>query len=81
MEERRGKASTARFSKPGRLKFDGNGVDCTIRNISPIGRRSTWRARLAFRTKITLNILSRHERQNCQIVCARKSGLAWPFAY
>ena len=80
MEERRAKPRQRVF-KAGTIEFDGNGVDCTIRNISPIGAALDVASPVGIPHEIMLNIPSRHERQNCHIVWRKGKRIGVVFAY
>jgi hypothetical protein len=79
MEERRAKPRQ-RVLKAGTIEFDGGRVDCTIRNISPIGAALDVASPMGIPHEITLNILSRHERQNCHIVWRKERRIGVAFA-
>jgi hypothetical protein len=79
MEERRAKPRQRVF-KAGTIKFDGSNVDCTIRNISPIGAALDVASPVGIPHEITLNIESRHERHNCYIVRREEKRLGVIFA-
>ena len=80
MEERRAKPRQRVF-KAGTIEFDGSGVDCTIRNISPIGAALDVASPAGIPHEITLNIVSRRERHHCHIVWRNKKQLGLVFAY
>lgn len=79
MEERRS-AQRQRVFKAGTIEFDGNGVDCTIRNRSPIGAALEVASPLGIPHEITLNIASSNERQNCRIVWRKEKRIGVVFA-
>jgi PilZ domain len=74
MDERRAKYRQRVF-KAATIEFGGSGVDCTIRNISPIGAALDVASPVGIPHKITLNIVSRHERQNCHIVWRKEKRI------
>src|SRR5260370_40226990 len=63
MEERRAKP-LQRVFKAGTIEFDGSGVDCTIRNLSPGGATLDVASPMGIPHEITLNIASSNKRQN-----------------
>ena len=67
MNERRA-AQRQRVFKAGTIEFDGSAVDCTIRNMSPIGAALDVASPVGIPHEITLNIASSNERQNCRII-------------
>jgi hypothetical protein len=79
MEERRA-AQRQRVFKAGTIEFDGNGVDCTIRNMSPIGAALDVASPIGIPHEITLSIASRHERQKCHIVWRKEKRIGVVFA-
>jgi hypothetical protein len=79
MEERRAKPRQRVF-KAGTIEFDGGDVDCTIRNISPIGAALDVPTPMGIPHEITLNIVSRHERQTCRIVWRKQRRIGVAFA-
>ena len=79
MEERRAKPRQ-RVLKAGTIEFDGSNVDCTIPNMSPIGAALEVASPLGIPHEITLNIVSRHERQHCRIVWRQQKRIGVAFA-
>jgi hypothetical protein len=79
MEERRAKPRQ-RVLKAGTIEFDGGSVDCTIRNMSPIGAALDVASPVGIPHEITLNIKSRHQRQNCHIVWRKEKRIVVAFA-
>ena len=69
------------FLKPGQLSSTAVGVDCTIRNISPDGATPDVASPIGIPHEITLNIASRHERQNCRIVWRKEKRIGVAFAH
>jgi len=67
MEERR-TTPRQRVFKAGSIEFDGAAVDCIIRNISPVGAGIEVASTLGIPHEVTLNIVTRHERQHCRII-------------
>ena len=79
MEERRAKPRR-RVLKAGTIEFDGSNADCTIRNMSPIGAALEVASPVGIPHEITLNIVSRHERQHCRIVWRQQKRIGVAFA-
>ena len=79
MEERRAKPRR-RVLKAGTIEFDGSNADCTIRNMSPIGAALEVASPVGIPHEITLNIVSRHERQYCRIVWRQQKRIGVAFA-
>jgi hypothetical protein len=78
MEERRTKPRR-RVLKAGMIEFDGSTVDCTIRNISPIGAALDVASPVGIPHEITLNVVTRHERQNCHVVWRKQKRIGVAF--
>ena len=74
-------AKRQRVFKAGTIEFDGSGVDCTIRNVSPIGAALDVASPIGIPHEITLNIASSHERQNCRIVWRKEKRIGVVFAH
>lgn len=74
-------AKRQRVFKAGTIEFDGSGVDCTIRNISPIGAALDVASPVGIPHEITLKIASSHERKNCRIVWRREKRIGVVFAH
>jgi hypothetical protein len=79
MEERRTKPRR-RVLKAGTIEFQGASVDCTIRNMSPIGAALDVASPVGIPHEITLNIVSRDERQNGHIVWRNQKRIGVAFA-
>jgi hypothetical protein len=79
MEDRRAK-HRQRVFKAGTIEFDGSGVDCTIRNMSPTGAALDVATPIGIPHEITLNIMSRDERQSCRIVWRKEKRIGVVFA-
>jgi hypothetical protein len=79
MEDRRAKYRKRLF-KAGTIEFDGSGVDCTIRNMSATGAALDVASPVGIPHEVTLNIVSRHQRQNCRIVWRRENRIGVVFA-
>jgi hypothetical protein len=79
MEERRAK-SRQRILKAGSIEFDGGSIDCTIRNLSPVGAALDVASPVGIPRDITLNIVSRHERQHCHVVWRKEKRIGVVFA-
>ena len=62
------------------IEFDGGSVDCTIRNMSPIGAALEVATPVGIPHEITLNIVSRRERQHCHIVWRKEKRIGVAFA-
>jgi hypothetical protein len=58
MEERRA-AQRQRVFKAGTIEFDGSGIDCTIRDMSPAGAALDVASPAGIPHEITLNIVAR----------------------
>jgi PilZ domain len=67
MEERRA-IPRQRVFKAGTIEFDGGGIDCTIRNLSTAGAAIEVANPVGIPHEVTLNIVTRRERQNCHII-------------
>jgi hypothetical protein len=80
MNERRA-TKRQRVFKAGTIEFDGSGVDCTIRNISPDGATLDVASPIGIPHEITLNIASSHERQNCRIVWRKEKRIGVAFTH
>jgi hypothetical protein len=89
MEERRTKPRR-RVLKAGTIEFQGASVDCTIskmypigaaiRYMSPIGAALDVASPVGIPHEITLNIVSRDERQNGHIVWRNQKRIGVAFA-
>jgi PilZ domain len=79
MEERRAKPRQ-RILKAGTIEFDGGSIDCTIRNLSTMGAALDVASPVGIPRLVTLNIVSRHERQNCHIVWRKEKRIGVVFA-
>jgi PilZ domain len=79
MEDRRARPRQRVF-KAGTIEFDGSGVDCTIRNMSATGAALDVVSPVGIPHEITLNVVSRHERQNCRIVWRKEKRIGVIFA-
>jgi hypothetical protein len=79
MEERRAK-SRQRVLKAGTIEFDGGSIDCTVRNVSTTGATLDVASPVGIPNEITLNIVSRHQRQNCHIVWRKEKRIGVAFA-
>jgi hypothetical protein len=79
MEDRRARPRYRVF-KAGTIEFAGSGVDCTIRNMSATGAALDVVSPAGIPHEITLNIVSRHERQNCRIVWRTEKRIGVIFA-
>jgi hypothetical protein len=79
VDERRAKPRQ-RVLKAGTIEFEGSSVDCTIRNISPIGAALDVASPIGIPHEITLSIVSRHERRKCHIVWRKEKRVGVAFA-
>ena len=79
MEERR-TTPRQRVFKAGSIEFDGAAVECTIRNISPAGAGIEVASAFGIPHEITLNMVTRHERQLCRIVWRAEKRIGVAFA-
>jgi PilZ domain-containing protein len=78
MEERRA-TPRQRVFKAGTIEFGGTGIDCTIRNISPVGAAIDVASPVGIPHEVTLKMLSRHNvRKHCRIIWrnAKRIGMA-----
>jgi hypothetical protein len=80
MEERRA-AQRQRVFRAGTIEFDGSGIDCTIRNMSPAGAALDVASPVGIPHEITLNIIARQKRQHCYIVWRKERRIGVVFAY
>ena len=80
MEERRAKPRQRVF-KAGTIEFEGSGIDCTIRNVSPDGATLEVASPIGIPHEITLNLASSRERQSCHVVWRKEKGIGVVFAY
>jgi PilZ domain len=78
MNERR-IAKRQRVFKAGTIEFDGSGVECIVRSISPDGATLDVASPIGIPHEITLNITSSHERQNCHIVWRKEKRIGVTF--
>jgi len=67
MEDRR-IVPRKRVFKAGSIEFDGVAIDCIIRNVSSHGATLDVASPLSIPNAVTLNIITRQERQHCHIV-------------
>jgi PilZ domain len=65
--ERRAKLRQ-RVLRAGTIEFDGNSIDCVVRNISATGAAFDVSSPLGIPHKVTLNFVTSRERQHCFIV-------------
>ena len=79
MNERRA-AKRQRVFKAGTIEFDGRGVDCTIRNMSPIGAGLEVANPVGIPHEVTLRVLTQHVRQHCYIVWRKEKRMGVTFA-
>ncbi|MGB8608363.1 PilZ domain-containing protein [Bradyrhizobium sp.] len=52
--------------RAGTIEFDGRSIDCVVRNISATGAAFDLSSPIP--NKVTLNFVTSHERQNCNVV-------------
>jgi hypothetical protein len=78
MQERRA-SLRHRVFKAGTIEFDGSGVDCTIRNLSPIGAALDVASPAGIPHEITLNIPTRNERQRGYIIWRKEKRIGVAF--
>jgi hypothetical protein len=69
-----------RVFKAGSIKFDGGGVDCTIRNMSPAGAGLDVASPAGIPHEVTLNILTCHLRRHCYIIWRKEKRIGVRFA-
>jgi len=79
MNERRA-TRRQRVFKAGTIEFEGAGVDCTIRNLSPIGAGLEVANRVGIPHEITLNILTQHLSRHCYVVWRKERRLGVIFS-
>jgi hypothetical protein len=78
MNERRA-TSRQRVFKAGTIEFEGTAVDCLIRNVSAAGAALQVSSPVGIPHEITLNILTRNERQHCYIIWRKKTRIGVVF--
>jgi hypothetical protein len=78
MEERRA-TSRQRVFKVGTIEFDGGGIDCTIRNISPVGAALDVACPIGIPHEIMLNIVTRQQRQHCYVIWRKETRIGVVF--
>jgi hypothetical protein len=66
--------------KAGSIEFDGVALDCTIRNLSPLGAGIDVASPLGFPHEVTLDIVTRHERRHCRIIWRGEKRIGVAFA-
>ena len=69
-----------RVFKAGSIEFDGGGVDCTIRNMSPAGAGLDVASPAGIPHEVTLNILACHLRRRCHIIWRKERRIGVRFA-
>lgn len=79
MSERRAQPRQRVF-KAGTIEFDGTGIDCIVRNISPIGAGLEVKDPFVIPHEITLNIRAGEIRQHGFIVWRREKRIGVAFA-
>jgi hypothetical protein len=79
MNERR-EIRRQRVFKTGTIEFEGAGVDCTIRNVSPIGAGLQVANPVGIPHEITLNILTQHLSRHCYVVWRKENRLGVMFS-
>jgi PilZ domain len=65
--ERRAKLRQ-RVLRAGTIEFDGNSIDCVVRNMSASGAAFDLSSSLGIPHEVTLNFVTSRERQHCFIV-------------
>ena len=78
MEERRG-TPRQRVFKAGSIEFDGSVIDCTIRNISPVGAALDVASPVGIPHEVTLNVLKGNLRQHCYIIWRKERRIGVAF--
>jgi hypothetical protein len=78
MEERRA-APRRRVFKAGSIEFDGASIDCTIRNLSPVGASLDIASPVGIPHEITLNLVTHRMRQHGYIVWRRERRVGVAF--
>jgi len=69
-----------RAFKSGTIEFDGKGIECTIRNVSPSGVRLDVPSPAAIPNEITVNFTARNIRQRGYIVWRKQKRVGISFA-
>lgn len=80
MEERR-IVPRKRVFKAGSIEFDGVTIDCIIRNVSSHGATLDVASPLSIPHAVTLNIITRQERQHCRIVWRGENRVGVAFTF
>ena len=78
MQERRA-IPRQRVFKAGSIEFDGAGVECTIRNISPAGAALDVASHFGIPHEVTLKILADQLRQPCHVVWRKEKRIGVAF--
>jgi PilZ domain len=73
--ERRAKLRQ-RVLRAGTIEFDGNSIDCVVRNISATGAALDVSSRLGIPHEVTLNFVTSHERHIFSLFGANKGASA-----
>ena len=68
-----------RVLKAGSIEFDGRTIDCTLRNISPLGAALKVANHYGIPHEFQLNILTSNIRRNCRVVWRSKTVIGLSF--
>jgi PilZ domain len=68
-----------RVFKAGTIEFDGSGVDCIVRNISPAGAALDVATMEGIPHEVTLSIATRNVRRHCYIVWRKERRIGVSF--
>jgi hypothetical protein len=79
MDERRA-ILRQRVYRAGTIEFDGNAIDCTIRNVSLAGAALEVASPIGVPHEVTLYLPSRNARQHCYIVWRKERRMGVVFA-
>ena len=72
-------ATRHRILKAGTIEFSGDGLACTVRNISETGAALEINSPLWFPDRFTLNIMSDALRKPCHIVWRKEKRIGVAF--
>ena len=80
MTDRRA-ATRHRVFMSGTIEFDGQGIECTIRNVSPAGAALDVPSPAGIPHEITVNFVARNIRQRGYIVWRKEKRVGVSFAH
>ena len=78
MEERRA-TQRQRVSKVGSSEFDGRAVDCTVRNISPLGAALEVATTVGIPHEFTLKMPTSNMCTNCRVIWRKEKHIGLAF--